>query len=261
MSIRRIYHDLLPSPALPLQSEPGVRSTDTTEAEDYESAYRQLLIQGTLAVLLPTEDLQNGPLRTLVTDVVADLIVGQAVAGKICQSWFLHDAITKAIASINMKMRPKVDGTELQDDAKSRLEKFGLLSSQHKSDRPHSSDPNQSQFTTWFWRILQYAFIALSFLRSVWIEFQRTRSHPEACRRFKPASKSVGRTVQLNLDGPQPEDPTQQPVLSFRCFTLVSTLLKAADRMPWMTGMIEYWQHFLLYGAGQIAQYDSLLDR
>lgn len=231
------------------------------DAEHCECAYRQLLVQGALAVLLPTEDLQNGPLRTLVNDVVADLIIGQAIANKVCQAWFLHDAITKVVAAINSTMRPKVDGTELHDDAKSRLEKFGLLSSQHKSNDLYSPNFNQSRVATWFWRFLHYAYIAFLLMRSVWTEFQSIRTHPEMHRRLLPSSPRVGTTLQAELHGPNQEGSNLQPVLSFSIFSLTSTFLKMAERMPWMEGIINFWQHILLNGPGHIMQYDSLIDR
>src|SRR5216117_635801 len=65
---RETYHSLHPHPALspvPISLSPDA----ATEQQKNEAAYRRLLVQGVLAVLLPTEDLENGCLRTLVREI------------------------------------------------------------------------------------------------------------------------------------------------------------------------------------------------
>ena len=64
-----------------------------------EAMYRQLLVQGALAALLPTEDLENACLRTLVADVIADTILEKSIGGKVSESWFLWSMVSKAVAA------------------------------------------------------------------------------------------------------------------------------------------------------------------
>ena len=87
---REIYHTLVPHPALtpvPRETDP---STILEQARNEES-WRQLLVQGVLAVLLPTEDLENGCLRALVAEIFSDMILGNGVSGKACKPWLLWE--------------------------------------------------------------------------------------------------------------------------------------------------------------------------
>ncbi|RYZ32624.1 MAG: hypothetical protein EOP01_00570, partial [Propionibacteriaceae bacterium] len=68
---------------VPTESVPSA----TVEQRENESAWRQLLVQGVLAVLLPTEDLENGCLRALVAEIFAEMILGNGISGKACESW------------------------------------------------------------------------------------------------------------------------------------------------------------------------------
>ena len=68
-----VYHALNPHPAL--SPIPNPNDPDAcAEQSANETLYFQLLVQGVLAVLLPTEDLENDCLRTLVGDGIADLV-------------------------------------------------------------------------------------------------------------------------------------------------------------------------------------------
>ncbi|KAK5072129.1 hypothetical protein LTR64_004093 [Lithohypha guttulata] len=254
-SLRQIYHELMPHPALtpvPLDDRAG-----TTELlqQSYERAYRQLLVQGSLGILLPTEDLQNGPLRVLVGDIVADLIIGQALAGKIAQAWFLHDAVRKATALVSGKIQPKVSGSEYRDDAANRLQQFGLLSSNSAPDHRHSSTNTQSQMVTWFWRIMQYGYMVYLFSIFVLKEAHTVRSKPARVYRSRVEASKV------HLHVPNPDDQSVQPVIAFGVYAMISTLLRMADRIPWTTGILEFCQHILLRGIGHVGRANSYLDR
>lgn len=90
---RTLYHELNPHPGLSPVPDPTDPDTITAQCEN-EAVYRHLLANGTLAVLLPTEDLENSSLRTLLGDILADLILGNEVAGRICEGRFFWEIIT-----------------------------------------------------------------------------------------------------------------------------------------------------------------------
>lgn len=70
---RTIYHTLHPHPALsPVPTD--MIPASVVEQRESESAWRQLLVHGVLALLLPTEDLENGCLRALVAEIFAEMI-------------------------------------------------------------------------------------------------------------------------------------------------------------------------------------------
>ncbi len=124
---RVIYHSLYPQPALSPVPDAATPLT-VAEQSEHETQYRQLLVQSALAVLLPTEDLENACLRTLVADVLAESILGNAIGGKSSEGYFIWETITKIVTLVKTRIQPKVTGKEIEVDTRSRLEKFGLLS-------------------------------------------------------------------------------------------------------------------------------------
>ena len=65
------------------------------EQKENEAAYRQLLVHGVLAVLLPTEDLENSCLTALVGQIFSEMIIGNGIGGKASEPWLLWEGITK----------------------------------------------------------------------------------------------------------------------------------------------------------------------
>jgi len=215
-----------------------------------------------LAVLLPTEDLDNTCLRTLVGDVTADLILGQGISAKACEGWFVHDAITKVADVIRARLERKANGEEMEVHARSRLERFGLLSSKDEKEQLHSPAKHQSFLSALFWRILQYGYLLSLFIRFVLSGLSQARSLPQRSRPSLPpdyvtkgevGSKSTSSSASLGS--------THRPIVSYRFFTLISTLLDPSTRMPWLTGFFSICQHFTISGPGSVGRTDSLLDK
>lgn len=94
-----------------------------------ESAYRQLLVQGLLAVLLPTEDFENSCLRAVVCEILAEMILWNGIGGKACEPWLKWEATTKTLEVVQQQsMRLRALSEEKPQDPKSRFERYGLLS-------------------------------------------------------------------------------------------------------------------------------------
>lgn len=222
--------------------------------------YRQLLIQGVLASLLPTEDLQNSPLRILVTDIIADLILGRVIDDRLCKGWFLHGTVSKVVATINARTQPKVTGAEMQADARSRLEKFGLLTSKDEDSSSNSPEDRQSPFKAWFWMLLQWIYLAFLFARLTIAGLMHARRLPPRRSPIAPASpttkSALGERPQTKTDHPSPH-----LVLNYRIFAAVSTLLNLSRRMPWLEGSLCFVQHVLTSTAVRDDRQDSLLDK
>ena len=229
-----------------------------------ETAYRQLLVQGALAVLLPTEDLQNAPLRTLVGDIVADLILGQVIAGKVAEGWFMHETVSKIVAVSRPRIESKATGDELRVDSRDRLEKFGLLSSKAEDGDAHSSSAHQSSASVWFWSILQYLYLTYLFGRFVVMGLSEARTLPDRTSRSSHVSLS---TITANGQGSRPPSSSNlnnlslRAVLDYRGAALVTSALDLSSRMPWLQSTFSYWQHFLTLGMGHLASANSLFDK
>lgn len=250
---RVVYHNLIPHPALSPVPDPAVPST-TTEQQEHEAEYRQLVVQGALAVLLPTEDLENACLRTLVADVIADSILSNSVGGKICEGWFIWGSITKLIDVVKARIEPKATGEEIEVDTRSRLEKFGLLS--EKSERKEATqERRRSVFSSAFWRILQYGFLTFMTIRFIILGFITASSRPMR-------STWTPRTPSSSESWPMEErQGPPRPMLSFKILSVISVLLDLRSRMPWLSGSLALLQYQLIHGPFGLAATDGLLDQ
>jgi hypothetical protein len=260
---REVYHVLNPHPALSPVPNPSKPET-VIEQNDNESIYRQLLVQGALAVLLPTEDLENVCLRTLVGDVIADLILGNGVSGKACEGWLIWEGITKLVEAIKAQIDPKASGEEIEVDTRSRLEKFGLLSSKEEDENDHSPKGHQSQISALFWRMLQYAYLVFVTLRFVVLGLVRASALPSRSHSVpKPTPTSpMARIAAAPASSlPWRAAPTKRPVLEFGCFALASQLLDLSGRMPWLAGAISLGRHWLIHGPAGVGETDGILDK
>lgn len=267
-----------PHPALspvPREDDPST----VLEQQLNEEAWRQLLVQGVLAVLLPTEDLENACLRALVAEIFSEMIVGNAVSQKVCEPWFLWDAITTVIqASQPRTATPKTTGHEetklLATTAASRLEQFGLLSAESHQEGADGFNTNRRRSNAGstaiglFWMAVQYIFLAS---RAAW-----TLAHALATSSSLP-SRSKTWLVVVNPGGRQergasskclPEvSPTtglsddQRPILDMGVWAMISKVIELKERMPWLSGMLALVHHGAVYGPGKVADTDGALDR
>lgn len=263
---RHLYHSLNPHPAMNPAPDADVEAT--TRQVENEVTYRQLLIQGTLAVLLPTEDLENVCLRTLVADVIADLIIGQGVGGKACQPWFIFDMVSKIVGTTKARIEPKATGEEVEVDTKSRLEKFGLLSSKDQTSRSDLSAAHQSRVSTLFWRILQYCYLSYLFLRFVIVGMSQARSAGPRSTSMAPTKSNPSSPVHST--GAARLAPSswsgdllrpRRPVLKYRLFSTIARLLDLSSRMPWLLGSLSWIQYTLVSGAGRVGDTEGIFDR
>lgn len=235
----------MPDPAVP---------SAAIEQREHEAEYRQLLVQGALAVLLPTEDLENACLRTLVADVIADSILGNSMGGKVCEGWFIWGGITKLVDVVKARIEPKATGEKIEVDTRSRLEKFGLLSEKEES-KGASKDDRWSTFSSMFWRILQYGFMTFMTIRFVILGFVTASSRP---MRSTLTSKMSGSSEPWPIE--ERREPPR-PMLSFKILSVMPVLLDLRSRMPWMSGSLALLQHQLIHGPFGMAATDGILDQ
>ena len=254
---RAIYHSLQPHPALTPIPDPAIPAT-ATEQQDRESDYRQLLVQGALAVLLPTEDLENACLRTLVADVIAETILGSSIGGRVCEGWFLWVSITKLIEVVKAKMAPKARGEQIEVDTRSRLEKYGLLANHSDVKEPSKQQKGRSTFSSVFWRVLQYGYLMFLTLRFVILGFSASRSLP---LRSSTTSRSRSTGEKGRMEGRQDQSGKPRPILSFRLLPLCSSLLDLPRRKVWLSGSFALMRHQLIHGPLRVGATDGIIDQ
>lgn len=248
-----IYHNLVPHPALSPVPDEAVPSS-TTEQQEHEAEYRQLLVQGALAVLLPTEDLENACLRTLVTDVIADSILGHSVGGKVCEGWFLWGSIIKFADVVKARTELKSTGVEAQVDTRSRLETFGLVS-EKAGDSTAGKHNQRTLLSSVIWRILQYSYLVFITIRFVILGFAKASSRPLR-------SSLTSKISSANESWPAEETPeVPRPILGFKVLPFISVLLNLPMRMPWLSGILALLQHHLMHGAFGVAATDGIIDQ
>ncbi|KAF2009185.1 hypothetical protein BU24DRAFT_428716 [Aaosphaeria arxii CBS 175.79] len=274
---RTVYHTLNPHPALSPVPTDAVPASSVEQREN-ESAWRQLLVQGVLAVLLPTEDLANGCLRSLVAEIFAEMIIGNGISGKACEGWLLWEGITR-IAEV---LQHSTTADDLQSDdltpdqSLSRLERFGLLSTPAEgeghgvstalstSDR-QATNPRLT-VSGLFWAVVQYAFLAYTVMRAMIVGIATSSS--------LPGRSTTGASVQSPDEGDrQPQQPSatqpkrlgplpsQRPIVRMRLWACASKLIELDLRMPWLSGLISAMHWGALFGPGRVGDTDGVLDR
>jgi len=232
-----------------------------------EAAYFQLIAQGILAVLLPPEELENACLRTLVTNIFGEVILGRGIGRIACQGWFIWEGITKTAETVRTRLAPKITGEEIVNDTRSRLEKLGLLSTNEESDAEKAAQSSVIPLciSNIFWRILQYGYLAFIAMRFITLGLYAATSRP--ARSSTSANPSI-RSSDPSATVKHGEAPTlessrgsKRPIITMRIWSLALHLADLADRMPWLTGSLSFLQYQLLTGVGHVGATDGLLDR
>ena len=260
---REVYHILIPHPAL----SPVPRETDPStilEQARNEESWRQLLVQGVLAVLLPTEDLENECLRALVAEIFSEMILGNGVSGKACEPWLLWDAITTVIEALQPRTIKVVEEPTV---AATRLEQFGLLSqskeSRQSSQRGNLTSPGSAasaSISGIFWSIVSFAFMASTAVRMLIYTVAASSSWPSRSKTWLSTQSSPQTDVVDASANSLPSDD-QRPILSMSVWATAGRLLDLDMRMPWLSGLFALSHHIALYGPGRVGDTDGALDR
>ncbi|KAL8854866.1 MAG: hypothetical protein Q9221_000372 [Calogaya cf. arnoldii] len=237
--------------------EPSLEASTAQQLKN-EVDYRQLLVQGALALLLPTEDLENACLRTLVADVIAETILGKSIGGRVCEGWFIWTSITKLVDGVKALSKPRTTGEEIEVDTRSRLEKFGLLSERGDDTRP-ATNGRRSTLSEILWRVVQYGYLTVVGLQFVVVGLFTASSEPRrSCWIKKTAVEAP--MAQITVA----PAVTLRPLLDFKIFSLVSTTLDLSFRMPWLSGSLALMQHHLVQSPLtllRVGAVDGLLDQ
>ncbi|KAF1816454.1 hypothetical protein P152DRAFT_124872 [Eremomyces bilateralis CBS 781.70] len=265
---RQVYHTLNPHPALSPAPVPANPET-VREQERNEEAWRHLLVQGVLAVLLPTEDLENRCLHALVTESLAEMILGTGVSGRVCEGWVLWEGITKAIGAAKSR------STDLKEMKRSkrrlgslgRLERFGLLSS-HGADkfprRASSWTSLSGSVSAWFWIAAQYVFLAFTALRGAIIAFATSSSLPArgaAIAKSPSVEVAHSEIPSFKSESGRQAPESLRPIVSMKAWACFANLIELDDCMPWLSGFIAILYTGVVEGPGRLGYTDGTLDR
>lgn len=226
------------------------------EQRENEAHWRQLLVQGVLAVLLPTEDLENACLRALVGEIVSEMIIGGGVSNKVCEPWLLWEAVEKIAEVLQGDAAPRGS-----PKATSRLEQFGLLSA-GPADNAQPRKPWSAgrwaigDLSSLFWTLCQYAFLAFTWLRVVVAALAASPSLPERSAVVSSPLESSRQSLHSVLAADEPS-----AVLSMSAWTCAAQLLELKARMPWLAGVVSLLHWGAVSGPARVGCTNGPLDR
>jgi splicing suppressor protein 51 len=213
-----------------------------------EEAYRQLLVEAILAILLPTEDLENPCLTALVGQIFSELIIGNIIAKKASQPWLLYESI--CIAS-------RVLG-EKKTRAAQRI-----VSTPRKQEQGNVTGQTKVKWSTQaiFLSLVHLAVLLFSSIRTLITTLAASSSLP-------PRSKAaaVATTATNKLEGQRQaydgdSHGSKVPVLAFKIWQCLGNIIELDLRMPWLSGFLSLVQYQAIYGPGKLARLNGSLDR
>ncbi|UKZ77781.1 hypothetical protein TrVFT333_005507 [Trichoderma virens FT-333] len=214
-----------------------------------EATYRQLLVQGVLAILLPTEDLENPCLTALVEQIFSELIIGNVIAGKASQPWLLYEAICITAKSLG----------EQKDRTKARIVSG--------KDQPSDLGQDAAKSQKWtaqgiFVLIIHLGILFFNALRLMAGTLADSISLPP--RTALHLDEEAAEGAHNDKQPPQSTDTNLRakvPVLSFRLWACFGNLIELEERKPWLGGFISLLQTAAINGPWRIAGLNGPLDR
>ena len=249
---REVYHSLCPLPYLsPVPKHDDAEGADSQR--ENEAAYRGLLVRGVLAILLPTEDLENPCLESLVGGILSETIIGNIVAGKACQPWLLWEGLS--ILARNASGRKK-----LRNGGRGSPSRRGSRSEASVQPQAQTSRLHGLLFTALHWVFLAYAAVrVLATVLASASSFPRRAAGGKGQLTGGDDAKEDTSLDSSSLVGDR--GSSKVPVLDFRMWACAANLVDLRSRMPWLSGAISMVQLGLLEGPGRIADLDGVIDR
>ncbi|KAL2350907.1 PXA domain-containing protein, partial [Cryomyces antarcticus] len=265
---RLTYHTLRPHPALspnPVETDP----VTVLEQQQNEAAWRRLLVEGILTVLLPTEDLENGCLRTLVTEVLSEMVIGNGIAGKACEGWLLWEAITKLVEAACKPVTVETSVERQDETTVNRLEHFGLLSTE-AATKPIACASHQGAESVWasrrFWQCIQYVYLGVIALRTIITALLMSGSilPRPAISPFHGASQREP-AIDEEKQPPRKSAPLAPPsplaILNMSLWSCVGVVLELDMRMPWLSGLLSLLKWTAVTGPGKVGDTNGRVDK
>ena len=259
---RQVYHSSYPLP--PLSPVPSPDDKDAVaDQQRNEAAYRQLLVQAVLAVLLPTEDLENPCLTSLVGQIFSEMIIGNALANKAAQPWLLWEGIC-ILARILEEKKTEAAERLLVGGGGSSLQEAAL-------DAEKASPSRRWSIHGFFLSIIHLCIFLVTSIRLLAGAVAASSSLPHRIRLSDPTGtetfESKGQKHPEGTQGntaatatPQ-QAPITVPILSYKIWSCAGNLLELPSRMPWFHGILSLVQHGAINGPGRLGGLNSTVDR
>jgi hypothetical protein len=220
-------------------------------------------VQGTLAVLLPTEDVRSAALRALAQEILAETILGGVVLGKMAESAVVWDMITNGINAARRQRgadngeRVEKDGGEGRSTAgSSRLDQYGLLSGPAQAEetdavvaKKQTIAQTASSLAATLLAALNYGLLLLLALRAAAPALLAAKSLP------------LRASVRASVDPQHHERAKERAVLEMGAWSLAASATEFRERMPWLAGLLALAQQATVDGPAAVGRADGRLDR
>ncbi|KAK5627883.1 hypothetical protein RRF57_003598 [Xylaria bambusicola] len=259
IELHQIYHSLCPLPAL--SPVPRVDDPASIQSQaDNESAYRQLLVHGVLAVLLPTEDLENECLTSLVGQILSELVIGNLVAGKLSEPWLIWELLIMTTRLIHKRS----DSNDSHNPNKTKFQDlYNTSTSANMNKRSWSLQKT-------FWSIVNGIFLAIGMIRLAFSIGALSWSLPP---RPKISIIRGGQEMTRDTQRKQPQSIRRETaiearmqseriaIVNFHIWQCIGDIFEVEARMPWLRGTVSMMQWIALNVPGRVAAVDGTLDR
>lgn len=221
-----------------------------------------------MAILLPTEDLENDCLTSLVGGILSDMIVGNGIGGKASEPWLLWEGISKTIEVVQEQSSKS---KKIMNEVESGSE---VVQPKEEATMPQTPEarigwPMQKVF----WLVLQYAFLAFTTTRLIIFTITSSSSLPTRGKQF--VKISINTSAAGHLQPPSSPYSTKsfssqmfttkqvpkQPIISMKIWRCLSTLIDLGIRNPWLCATLSFLQWGALHGPGHIGGTDGTVDK
>lgn len=214
-------------------------------------------MQGVLALLLPTEDLENECLTTLVGQLFSELIIGNLIINKLSEPWLIWEGLIILTRVVRARSTIEASGPgDMEPDANLKTGR-GMV--------PLITSKSSSYIQQVFWTVIQWGFVIVNSIRLIISTIMLSRTLPPrsipTTRQVDPTSHDYG---EKSYHPPTSEVGLQAvnvPIADFKLWTCVGNLLEIDARMPWMSGTLSMAQWGALRGPGNLAGFNGMIDR
>ncbi|KAK1640464.1 PXA domain-containing protein [Colletotrichum phormii] len=250
---REVYHSLCPlAPLTPIPRPEDPLSV--AGQQENETLYRQLLVQGVLAVLLPTEDLENDCLTSLVGQIFSELIIGNVLANRISQPWLIYEILIILTRVLDRK------ASEPIEEGVAEALQAGSTSALPRPARRSWSIQGA------FWSLVQWSFLAFTTIRFLVITLAMSSSLPPRSdgelNEKDQMTGQISHSKTLNPTASSNEvQPVKTPIAAFKLWSCVADLIEMDSRMPWLSGIMSLFQLGAMSGPGRVAGLNGAMDR
>ncbi|GJC86616.1 PXA domain protein 1 [Colletotrichum liriopes] len=233
---------------------PDLLDRHILDQQGNEAVYRQLLVQGVLAVLLPTEDLENDCLTSLVGQIFAELIIGNVLANRLSQPWLIYECLIILTRVLEKKEPdPIEEGVAESSPAESTSVGPKLVRRGWSIQRV-------------FWSLVQWSFLAFTSIRLLITTIAISSSlPPRSDGDLNEKHEVTGQISDPKTSNPATSSnearPVKTAIAAFKLWTCISDLIEMDTRMPWLSGTLSMLQLGAMNGPGRVAGLNGAVDR